>query len=213
MRFFTSKGKLLGLMAVFALVALIASSQTWVTFLLNSDTSVLTQIDVSGSEFAPLVFALCTASIATVFAATISPRVVRFALLLMLALFSAGAVFFSAQSVTQPIASAESELSAALGIIGVEALGASISSTALTIWPWVTVVTAVMLAMLALLSLVPSLSWQGSSRRYSRQRADVPFESVNSPETKGLESTAAVKSDARIDDWDALTDGADPSAR
>jgi len=205
-RALTKRNTIFGLVAAM-IVAMLSASQVWIVVSLKPQIAIVDQVHVSGSQAAPIVFAVSVAALAMTLVIAISSQVLRLVLLSVSALLGAGIVLFTVRAITDVVASSQSELSAVLGLAGKETLLSQIDEISVSAFPWVTMLGGIVFSIVALLALSPSKTWKGSGRRYSRSESEPMAASLGSSESSG-----EVTSDDRISEWDALTDGDDPSS-
>jgi hypothetical protein len=104
-------------------------------------------------------------------------------------------VFTTILSLARPDEPSESAVQTATGIAGATSIGHLITSVTLTPWGFVAVVLGVIAFILGIWLLVSFRFWPAASRKYQAVR----FQAADGPR------------DAVID-WDALSDGTDPTA-
>lgn len=202
MRRILSQRAMLTAIALLSLLLTFASSQTWFVVVFLSDAGIAVDAALSGNVIAPLSFALSVASLAAFGAVLLTRgpfRTVLFAIMGILATLSA---WVSVSTITNPIASSSSQLTELSGISGVESLSALIERVDVMVWSVLTVVSAILLGVVSVICAFTSHNWHG--RQAER------FRTSRSTESQSQRSNAG--SDGRIDDWDALTTGEDPSA-
>jgi hypothetical protein len=197
---------------IVAIFALIASSQNWVTFTLSDETALSTRfLDVSGNTIAPLTFALLLAALAGLAALTISNRGLSYVVLVAVAACGVGSSIVCANVANNPIEFAQTQLTKATGLAGTGTLKSYVVSTALSPWLIITAIASVALSILAIFAIANAHNWARRRTRYdsrSRRTADASLPGDESTRRVSVEDLA----DDRIDDWDALSSGEDPSA-
>ncbi len=213
-RLFTQRNTLVAFI-VLALSALISATQVWVIFTFKPQASVVPELAVSGSEAAPIVFALSVAAIASALVAAIASKILRIFLILVVFAAGAGLTILTIFTVADIVATSASILSSELGLAGATTLQREIDAVTLTVFPYATLTLGGILTLLAGLAIAPSLHWVSSGRRFSKQRVSgqsqgSELRTVDAPgENSGSQHSVELD---RFSDWDALTDGEDPSA-
>lgn len=169
------------------------ASATWFSAAVPAVVA-MDDIAVTGTAAAPVVGALVLVSAAAVLARMLARGVVARAMGVVVALAGAASVIAVVMVLGDRSSIVERAASAATGV---PTLAGSIESS---IWPYVTVVGGVVLLVGGvLLSLVTPRSANSRGDRYAR-----------TPSTGATAAAAPVPTP--IDDWDALSQGHDPSA-
>jgi uncharacterized membrane protein (TIGR02234 family) len=179
---------------VVAAVAVLAWSQPWVALELTDGRSLA----VAGDAAAPAIPPFALAGLALVGALTLAGLVFRVVLGLLQALLGVGIIASASLALADPIAAAAGPLTEATGVAGREAVRALVAASAVTAWPWVAVAAGVLAIVTGVAIALTASRWPQRSRRYDAVRF------------------AAESGDARterLDVWDALSDGDDPTAR
>lgn len=181
-----------------SLLSLLCAVQPWLLFSMASAELAITAgqpFSVTGNELTPLGIALSLAFLAVIAVIAISAsktRTLLFLLLMLLALASIASIIFVLVS---PLESAQTQLTKLTGLSGIQALSSEVVSLAVTPWPIVTAICAVTVLALAIWGLATHAAWKANGQRYERARAT---------------SQDTAKPD-RIDDWDDLSQGTDPT--
>ncbi len=222
-------------------LALLASTQTWVTVNLTAAANHTAAVTVQGSAAAPALTALSLAGLALAAALAIAGRIVR-VVLAVLGVVIAGCLIFSASvALADPVVSAAAAITSASGISGGSSVARLVDSVELAVWPWIAIAGGVVLAIASLSIFVTSRRWPGPSRKYQAVRfedADSGDEVGGEPESRsdvtdshagGLETLPAadggdpprshdesaddtpIDRDTAIDRWDELSRGEDPT--
>lgn len=171
-------------------VALLAWTQSWVAVTLADGP----QLVALGDAAAPALPALALAGIALAGALTIAGVFFRFVLGLLQVLLGATITITSVLAATDPIAAASASIGEATGLDGTETLQSLVVLATTTAWPWLAAAAGAVGVVLGAFVVVTARRWPESGRKYravSLQRA---------------ESTTP-----RVDDWDAISDGRDPT--
>ncbi|WP_166871909.1 MULTISPECIES: Trp biosynthesis-associated membrane protein [unclassified Salinibacterium] len=172
-------------------VELIAATQTWVQLQLTSGLSLA----VSGETAAPALAAIGLAGLALAAALSLAGPVFRVILGILQLLVSATVLLMTALAIIDPLAASASAVTDATGVGGNDSVTALVATVQLTAWPWIVLVLGVLGALLGLGILITTRHWPRTGRKYQAVR---------------FEQAAGESS---VDDWDALSDGQDPTAR
>lgn len=185
------KTLLLGGIAVAGALVLLGGSRDWITFLLQGSHSVeaITGHQVNAA-LSPIAIAIVVAALAL----TIAGAVFRRVLGILVALLGGGGIAIASGAVVAPLASAAGRVTELTGIVqgpgDAELVWVQVSA-----WAWVTIVAGVAAMLFGLAVTLFSGSWGAAGRRYGSQ----------------AESAKAEQRGDRISDWDALSQGEDPS--
>jgi hypothetical protein len=185
-----SRLRALSLIAVIALggLAVLAWSQQWFVVRLSGS-----EFAVGGDVAGGGVFPLALASFALVAALALAGPVFRTALGLLEAFIGVGVIASTAFSLSDPVTAMAPALSKRLGISGSESLHKVVTGTVATAWPGVAIAAGVLMALAGLAIAVTSRAWPVSGRKYTLTRD-------------------ANTSGDPVQDWDALSEGDDPTA-
>jgi hypothetical protein len=149
-------------------------------------------LSVTGSTAAPATSTLALTTLVLVGALAIAGPVFRVILGILESLLGATIALSSIIAIAGPTDSSRAAITAATGIGGTESVADLVESVSTSVWPWVSAVAGIALVAAGVLVAVTSRAWPGSSRKYSTTRA-VPVEGDT------------------IGDWDALSEGNDPT--
>ncbi|WP_082305214.1 Trp biosynthesis-associated membrane protein [Leucobacter japonicus] len=180
-----------GLAAAGAL-ALLAGSQTWISFMLDGTHSLES---VAGHDVNSAVSPIAIAIFAAALALTIAGRVFRRVLGALIVLLGAGLAALTISVVVRPLEAITGTITSLTGITGANTTSLVVWSQ-LSAWVWVCVAAGVIAALLGVTVVVWGGRWVTGGRKYD---ASAP-----------TAATAAGQPD-RISDWDALSGGDDPS--
>jgi uncharacterized membrane protein (TIGR02234 family) len=181
-------------------LALLAWTQPWFTATLVGDSAGHPPLAAAGDHAAPALSALALAALAATGALAIAGPVFR-VLLAALQLVLGGCIVLScALGLADPIGALEPLVTAATSVAGREAVIGRLGDVAVTGWPFAALVAGVLLILADLAVLVTGRHWPGPARRYQAVR----FERDS--------ATGATSSDGAVSDWDALSEGGDPTA-
>ncbi len=193
-----SRVRLVSLLApgLLGAIALLAWTQPWVEVQLLDGRTVT----VAGDIAAPALPALALAMLALVAALALAGRVFRIILGLLLSLLGAAIATSAALALAQPVTAAAPAITELTGIEGPDSVAALVAGTAVTPWPGVALVVGVLGVLVGILIAALSGRWPQRTRRYDAVRL----------ETADPSDAPAAGRD-RFDDWDALSDGRDPT--
>ena len=180
------------LVAVLAALVLLAWSQPWFELTLASggdSAALLVGGDVAAAALPPLAFA----SFALVLALAIAGPVFRVILGILEALLGVTVVVTSVSALTDPIAAAAPALTEHTGVTGIDSLHALVREATVTGWPTLAIIGGVLMVALGVAIAATGRHWPTSGRKYSRSEAQ------------------AVRSTSPVDEWDALSEGDDPT--
>jgi uncharacterized membrane protein (TIGR02234 family) len=175
---------------VVAGLTLITTTQNWWTVHLSRQA-----LPIAGTVAAPALTALTLCALVLAAALALAGPVFRVILGLLQLLISFTIVFSSIISLARPDQPSESAVQTATGIAGTDSIDALIKSVTFTPWGFIAIAFGVLAFLIGIWLLVTSRLWPAASRKYQAVR----FEAADGPR------------DAVID-WDALSDGTDPTA-
>ena len=186
--------KAYSLVGIVLLAALVftAWSQTWFTLTVQSKSFVVAG-SVAGSALAPIALA----TLALVAALAIAGPFFRVVLGLLLALLGVCVIVVSAFAIAHPVVAATSAITKTTGVAGDASVAKLVTATSMTAWPVVAIVIGVIIALLGLLIVATSRRWPESGRKYTRSRLETSDADVPDP----------------VQEWDALSEGDDPTGR
>jgi hypothetical protein len=177
----------IGLVAV---LTLLTTTQTWWTLHLAT-----LSLAIAGTVAGPALAALALCAVVLAAALALAGPVFRLVLGLLQLLLAFTIVFTTLLSLTRPDQPSESAVQNATGVAGSESIDHLIKSVALTPWGFVAVALGIVAFLLGIWLLVTFRFWPAASRKYQAVR----FQPVDGPR------------DAVVD-WDAMSDGTDPTA-
>ena len=167
---------------------LLAWTQQWFSVLLATGQ----QLSVAGDVAAPALSALVLAALVLAGALALAGPVFRVVLGTLETAIGGLVITSAVIAWGDPLAASAGTISNATGVGGDDSLAALVSAVVVSAWPVATLVLGLLLATLGLAVLVTSRRWPTSSRKYSATRME------------NVDGTA-------VDDWDALSDGRDPT--
>lgn len=179
---------------VAAAAAFLAWSQPWVLATLDDGRVVVAGGDVAAPALPPLALA----ALALVGALALAGPVFRVILGLLQALLGAGIAASGALVLSDPLAAAAPRITEATGVAGVEAVRPVVEQLATTTWPGAAIVAGAAAVLIGLAIAATATRWPARSRRYDAVRT-APVDGAQRLD--------------RLDAWDALSDGDDPTAR
>lgn len=198
MNYARSKVSMLLLSLAVSLTVLLAWSQSWITLTSTLLSSIGTQ-DFSGDIVAPSLPGLVFLSMATVAVMSISGRVLRKILAIVLALAGMGIFLLSLSVLSDPLGSSLSQLTVLTGIDNTDEVSSLVDGIFITAWPYISAAAGLLIVFLSIIIFFTSAKWVSSGRKYD----------TNSPSRS--ESKTATQSEKNIDQWDTLSKGTDPT--
>jgi len=171
-------------------LTLLTWTQVWYDITLTTGQS----LSVGGDVAAPALTALALSSLALAGALSIAGVVFRVVLGLLQAAIGALVITSAAIAIADPIAASARSISAATGVSGGQSVAELVSQVSATPWPLLALLCGILLTLLGLSIVATARLWPPSSRKYQAVR---------------LESADGERS--AIGDWDALSDGRDPT--
>jgi uncharacterized membrane protein (TIGR02234 family) len=177
----------IGLVAV---LTLLTTTQTWWTLRLATRS-----LPIAGTVAGPALAALALCAVVLAAALALAGPVFRLVLGLLQLLLSFTIVFTTILSLVHPDQPSESAVQTATGIAGSTSIDHLIKSVTLTPWGFVAVALGFVAFVLGIWLLLTFRVWPAASRRYQAVR----FQPADGPR------------DAVVD-WDALSEGTDPTA-
>jgi uncharacterized membrane protein (TIGR02234 family) len=174
---------------VIAGLTLITTTQTWWTLKLATQS-----LAIAGTVAAPALAALSLCGLVLAAALALAGPVFRLILGLLQLLLAFTVVLTTILSLTRPDQPSESAVSTATGVAGSASIAKLIESVTLTPWGFVATALGVVAFLTGLWLLVSFRFWPSASRKYQAVR----FTPADGPR------------DAVVD-WDALTEGTDPT--
>jgi Tryptophan-associated transmembrane protein (Trp_oprn_chp) len=173
-----------------AILTLLSTTQTWWTLHLATASIV-----VPGTVAGPALTALSLCGLALAAALSLAGPVFRLILGVLQLLLGFTVVLETVLSIAHPAEQAGTLISQATGVAGEAADTALVKSVDFAGWPWVAIVLGVLSFIAGIGLLATFRRWPTASRKYQAVR----FQPADGPR------------DAVID-WDALSDGSDPTA-
>lgn len=193
-----SKRNLVSFMLLAGAAMLISITREWAGIELDPAAASQQGVSVSGSEGNEALMPVTIAVFAMGVVLSIAGRVLRVVLGVLSIIFgvwvvwSAGTIALSGDAGL--IGFAGSAIADATGLV-TDAPVDFVTEVRGSVWPWVTVAGGVMLALAGLLVTLFAWKWKAGGKRYQTH----------------VKSEHTGSADDRIADWDALSDGEDPS--
>lgn len=231
------KGVILVSCIVVSGLTLIAWTQTWFVVSLVPDELGGASVAIAGDIAAGGLAALGLAGLALVGALSIAGPFFRVILGALESLIGATVTLSAVLAVTAPVAASAAAITEATGVSGDKSVAELVKTTSFSLWPWLAVVLGVAGMTLGILIIVTGRRWPGSSRKYQAVRFDPADNASTAIPAAGISAAGAeadappvesapldaVPADAAPDaaslradavaDWDALSDGSDPTSR
>lgn len=179
---------------VAASAAFLAWSQVWVTVVLADGRTV----DAAGDAAAPAVPPFALAALALVGALALAGPVFRVVLGLLQALLGLGIAVSGGLALADPLAAAVASITEATGVEGLAGIRPLVESATTSLWPVVAIVAGAAAVVIGIGIALTASRWPQRTRRYDTVRL------APSGEPGRVD---------RLDAWDALSDGDDPTAR
>ena len=170
-------------------VGLLAGSQTWISFMLDSEHTIET---VTGHDVNAALSPIAIAMIASALALSIAGPVFRRVLGVLVMLLGIGFTALSIGVFIDPKASIAGRVTEITGLVGERALE-SVTWLETSPWTFVSVAAGGLAAVLGVIVLATAGKWKTGGRKY-----------------EAAASSQAGVTD-RISDWESLSDGNDPT--
>ena len=205
-----SKSPILLLVTLCAILVMMSWSQTWSTLSLASGVAGDTPVSVTGQTMAPGLSALGLTSLALLAALALAGTIFRFVLGVMQTLLGIVIAVTTVSVLNDPVDAAAPALIHITGVQDVPALREMISQLAITAWPFVSLVVGILTAASGIMILLYSRSWPQSGRKYAAPTTGM--DPLLAPLVNPLSEGDVDSSHARIDAWDDLSRGGDPTS-
>ena len=177
-----------------AAVALLAWSQVWVVVEFGDGRQVLT----AGDSAAPAIPPFALAALALVAALSLAGVFFRVVLGVLQALLGFGIAMSGVLALTDPVQAAAVSVTEATGVDGLDSVRALVEQVQVSFWPGLAVAAGAAAVVIGIGIALTASRWPDRIRRYDQARLE-PAQGSANPD--------------RLDAWDALSDGDDPTAR
>lgn len=157
-------------------------------------------IEVLGTDASPALSALALSSFALTAALALAGPVFRVVLGALQTLIGFTVLFAAITSITDPVRASSALITDATGVAGARSLAELVDTVNLTAWPTVAVVSGALALLIGVFMLITVRRWPAATQKYQAVRLDNADGSADAP-----------RDPAR--DWDALSDGSDPTDR
>jgi uncharacterized membrane protein (TIGR02234 family) len=174
---------------VFAALTMLSVTQTWWTVEVAGRS-----LEIAGTVASPALSALALAGLALTAALAIAGPVFRIVMGLLQTAIGVTVIFATISSVNDPITTSTTIITDATGVAGSESVASLVDQVVVTGWPWLAVISGALSLLVGVFLLLTARRWPVASRKYQTVRLEEPGAPRNS-----------------IGDWDALSDGADPT--
>lgn len=197
MRGSRSKRILLVAIVIGSVLTLAAATRIWVEIDLFAGAAAFDELSVTGQQLNPSISPIAIAALASALVLAIAGPVLRRVLGAVVLLLGAGIALLGANAQLDPRGGVEWVVAEATGLAG-DAQYALVSGLSTTPWPVLTCVYGGAIALAGVLVLLLGGGWRAAGRKY-QSRPD-----------RG-DAAAAGGAPDRIGEWDALSEGQDPS--
>lgn len=194
----TKKSTLVGLIVLMSALAFLASVQQWLAVALLPGAATVESLSVTGQQISPALTLIALASLAAALVLMIAGKWFRWGIALLVIVLGSGLAFSGVQAILNPLDGASGQIEAVSGISG-DAQSGLVASLDVSVWPALTVGIGAVLALVGVLVLLFGSRWKTGGRKYE------------SGDASPRERTATAPTDDRISEWDALSDGGDPT--
>ncbi len=182
---------------------IVAWTQTWFAVTLLPDEFAVSGLDVAGDIAAGGLAGLGLAGLALVGALSIAGPVFRIILGILQASIGATVLLSTITALADPLAASESAVIEVTGLSGTDALVGLVEKIDTGFWPLAAAALGIAQVVLGVVIVVTGRRWPGSSRKFQPVR----FEHEADDREEQAQTTDTIA------EWDALSDGADPTAR
>lgn len=187
-------------------LTLIAWTQPWFTVTVGDAEASSTALVAAGDVAAAGLSALGLAGLALVGAISIAGPVFRLVLGVLEMLIGVAVLVSTGAALRDPIAASAQVVTDATGRDGPDSVAEIVVGTAATPWPWIALALGVLTVAIGLSIVIVGRRWPGSTRKYQAVR----FEADDTD--AGERAMPAGAADPAAD-WDALSEGDDPTRR
>lgn len=194
----TGKRGLTTVVLLGGVLGLLASVQSWVHLKLLPGVATVESLSVAGKDISPSLTLVSLAALAAGLVLMIAGKGFRRVIAVLIVILGVGLSFTGVTVQVDALAGASASIEEVSGIAG-SAQATLIDDITVTVWPIVTVVIGAVLALSGILVLAFGGRWKTGGRKYE-----------SSGENKRKREAGTATGD-RISDWEALSDGDDPT--
>lgn len=195
------RGLLLAATALLAALVFLAWSQPWFDLALAVASGEPTPLEVRGDVAASALAPLALAVLAIIAALALAGRGFRMVFGVLEALLGVCIILVTVVSLGDPARASAHAVTEITGVSGGDSIAELIENVTVSAWPTLAIVAGALIIVVGLLVTITAPRWPVSGRRFTRTRA---ASADGSPEP--------VDSSDPIAEWDALSDGDDPTA-
>lgn len=189
-------------------LTLISTTQTWWTVVAQGKS-----LTVVGTVAAPALSALSLCGLALAAALAIAGPFFRFILGVLQVLLGFTATLTTILTLAGPDAASESVVSKATGISGSASVRQLIASVHQTPWGYIAAILGAASVVIGVFLLATFRRWPAASRKYSAVRfEDADGAADEDGDPGGVDTGGASRHHDAVVDWDALSEGEDPTA-
>jgi len=194
------RGLLLSTTALLAALVFLAWSQPWFTLELTPTSGDPAPLEVRGDVAASALAPLALAVLAIVAALALAGTVFRIVFGVLEVLLGACVIAVTIVSLGDPGAASASAITDATGVSGADSVADLVAAVAVSPWPAAAIAVGALVIVTGALVAFTAPRWPVAGRRYSRTR------------TAATDAAGASPASDSVSEWDALSDGDDPTA-
>lgn len=195
-----------------AALAFLAWAQGWVAVTLDDGRTLI----AGGDTAAPAIPPFALAILAVIAALALAGPVFRVILGVLQALLGACIVFSGMLAILDPVQASTATITEATGIEGIASVRSLVAEAALSVWPSVAIAAGALAIVAGVMIVATASRWPARTRRYDPVRLEsgtTTFGKSGDLEASGSPLSVALDPSERLDAWDALSDGGDPTTR
>ena len=170
-------------------VAFIGWTQQWFSVALVDGPTLA----IAGDVAAPALSTLALTCLVLVGALSIAGPFFRVVLGVLQVLLGATMVLSGVLALVNPAGASAASITDATGIAGAGSVADQVASIAGTGWPWISTIASALIVATGVAVVVTGKTWPGTARKY------------------GATKLEAAETRTTVDDWDALSEGNDPT--
>lgn len=196
-------------------LTLIAWTQGWFVITLVPGLAGGEPLLAGGDVAAGGLAALGLAGLALVGALSIAGPVFRIVLGVLQVLIGVTVTLSTVVAIGEPVQVSSRAITEATGVAGTDSVGDLVDSVAVQFWPWLAAVLGVAGIVLGVLIVLLSRRFPASSRKYQTVRFEAADADAHGRDgdTTAESGPASPREADTVADWDALSDGTDPTSR